>query len=86
MRGQAATERLNRALLEMANRGLRPRCSDYGADLWISERLEERREAAQLCQGCPVQIECLSAAQARREKFGVYGGKDMTPNRKEETE
>jgi hypothetical protein len=86
MRGRAAAERLNRALLEMASRRLRTHCSDYGADLWTSDKLEERREAARLCQGCPVQTECLSAAQARREKFGVYGGKDMTPNRKEETE
>jgi hypothetical protein len=82
MRGREATERLNRALLDMASRGLRTHCSDYGATLWTSEKLEERREAARLCQGCPVQAECLAAAQARRERFGVYGGKDLTPNRK----
>lgn len=81
-RGRAATERLNRALLDMASRGLRTHCSDPGADLWISDRLEERREAVRLCQGCPVQTECLSAAQARRERFGVFGGVDMTPDRK----
>jgi Transcription factor WhiB len=80
-RGRAATERLNRALLEMASRGQRPRCSDYGADLWTSDRLTDRQEAARLCQGCPVQTECLAAAQARRERFGVFGGRDMTPKK-----
>jgi hypothetical protein len=81
-RGRAATERLNRALVDMASRGQRPRCSDYGADLWTSDRLTDRQEAARLCKGCPVQTECLSAAQARRERFGVYGGRDLTPKRK----
>ncbi|HEY6686909.1 MAG TPA: WhiB family transcriptional regulator [Propionibacteriaceae bacterium] len=53
------------------------------APLWLSEHDADRAEAAILCVGCPVQLECWAAAAARDERFGVWGGIDRTvkPNR-----
>jgi hypothetical protein len=77
-----ASERLTKALADLAARGQRHHCSDPGlAHLWLSDHEEERAVAAALCVGCPVQMECWSVARARREKFGVWGSVDFTPKR-----
>jgi hypothetical protein len=34
-----------------------------------------------LCEGCPVIMECWSAAVARDERWGVWGGVDRSPRR-----
>ncbi|GAB3056771.1 hypothetical protein GCM10027053_17770 [Intrasporangium mesophilum] len=48
---------------------------------WFSDRsrggqsrLRDRREAARLCDGCPVVSECLEYAVATRQRYGVWGG------------
>ena len=82
---QAASERLLRALITIASRGLRTHCSDPGAsELWLSEYEPERAEAARLCIGCPIITECDQAATANDERSGVWGGRDRSvrPGRK----
>jgi hypothetical protein len=51
--------------------------------LWLSEIDAERAVAATLCPGCPVQLECWSAARAQDVTWGVWGSVDFTrkPNR-----
>ena len=68
-----------RALVDLAARGLRTHCSDAETHhLWLSEEAHERAVAARLCRGCPALTECGEAAEARRERFGVWGGRDRT--------
>jgi hypothetical protein len=75
-----ATERLTQALINIASQGLRPHCSDPGSsDLWLSDHPGGRREAVKLCAGCPVIRECRQAADARDERWHVWGGKDLHP-------
>lgn len=31
-----------------------------------------------VCEGCPIKAECLAAAKARREPFGIWGGMTAT--------
>jgi hypothetical protein len=77
-RGQEARERLIRALINAAAAGQRTHCSDPGSsELWLSEREEERAEAARLCVGCPVLEPCGQVGQ--HERFGVWGSVDKTP-------
>jgi Transcription factor WhiB len=83
--GKVEGDKLTRAILEAAASGLRPHCSDVGTGgLWLSDHEAERAEAAKLCVGCPVIEPCGQAATARRERFGVWGGVDVTrpPGRK----
>jgi hypothetical protein len=73
-KGAPASDALNRALLELATKRLRTHCSDPESHhLWLSEDAADRRIATTLCIGCPVIIECGTAATARRERFGVWG-------------
>jgi Transcription factor WhiB len=78
-----ATTDLTRAVVDLAARGLRTHCSDPGtSDLWLSDHPGERHEAAKLCRHCPVIIECRQAADARDERWHVWGGKDYTRRQK----
>lgn len=55
-------------------------CASYpNPDLWTSDQVADRREAAELCHRCPVRAEC--AAYGAAEPFGVYGGTDRTTRR-----
>jgi hypothetical protein len=73
------SERLTRALLDMAAAGLRTHCSDPTSHhLWLSEIDAERAVAAQLCQHCPVITPCRESAEFHDERFGVFGGRDFT--------
>jgi hypothetical protein len=75
-----ASERLVRALVDAASRGLRTHCSDAGSQhLWLSEDEHERGQAVILCRGCPVFSPCGDAATANGERWGVWGGKDRVP-------
>jgi hypothetical protein len=77
-----ASERLTKALINVAAQGLRVHCSDpITSHLWLSEHPAERAEAARLCQGCPVEIECWVASVARNERWGVWAGIDRSPSR-----
>ena len=55
-------------------------CAQTDPDLWFPEKGERSTTAIRLCAGCPVEGECLEAAIARDERFGVWGGK-TTPER-----
>ena len=74
-----ASERLTRALINLAAAGLRTHCSDPGtSELWLSDHPVEGTQAARLCLGCPIIVECRAAADARDERWHVWGGKDYT--------
>jgi hypothetical protein len=80
-----ASERLAKALIDLAAKGLRTHCADPELGyLWLSDHEPERAVAAVLCGGCPIALECWDAARARDERFGVWGGVDFTkhPNGK----
>jgi hypothetical protein len=82
-RGRAETECLTRALIDLAVRGLRTHCSDAGSsEMWVSDHPAERTTATRLCVGCPVIKECRQAADARDERWHVWGGKDFTRRQK----
>jgi len=52
-------------------------CRDGSAslvELFFSEQLDGIAAAKQFCRACPVRVECLDAALARREPWGVWGG------------
>ena len=74
-----ASDRLAKALLDLAAQGLRTHCSDpETAHLWLSDHEAERRLAVRLCSNCPVFMECWDASVAQREEFGVWAGVDRT--------
>jgi len=53
------------------------RCRDGAAtltSLFFSESLDDIARAKAFCAGCEVRAECLGAALARREPWGVWGG------------
>ena len=81
-RGAIASDRFTKALIDLAAAELRTHCSDPDtAHLWLSEYPEDRTQAVRLCEGCPVIMECWSAAVARDERWGVWGGVDRSPRR-----
>lgn len=43
-------------------------------DLWFAEAPADLERAKVLCDGCPLQNACLSAALERAEPWGVWGG------------
>ena len=53
-------------------------CRDLGhnRDWWVSEKPEERIQAARLCQGCPVITACYDHGR-RHGEVGVWGGVDL---------
>jgi Transcription factor WhiB len=78
-RARIASQGLTRGLLNLAARGIRPRCSDPATHgYWLSEHKAERDLAARWCHGCPVLTECLAAAKANREQWGVWGAVDFS--------
>lgn len=50
-----------------------------GRSEWTSEDREVRARAARLCSCCPIRRECAEAAEEHDERFGVWGGRDLTP-------
>ncbi|GAA1969296.1 hypothetical protein GCM10009817_06560 [Terrabacter lapilli] len=73
----SAHEALARALEDAADAGLRIPCA--GSDDWISEDPNTRTQAARRCDGCPCITECAAAADETRERFGVWAGRDRSP-------
>ena len=72
----SARDDLDRALLDLAADGRRPRCGEPADHLWwTSEEADERARAAGLCVGCPVLQECALAAEEEGELF-VWAGVD----------
>jgi hypothetical protein len=82
-RGWAESEVLTRALINLVAGGLRTHCSDATlSELRVSDHPGERVQAARLCVGCPVILECRHAAEARDERWHVRGGRDFTRARR----
>lgn len=77
-----ARDALDRALVDMAAKGDKPRCSwPDRAHLWTSEDHEDRARAARGCAGCPVLELCGAAAEETAERFHVWAGTDRTRTR-----
>ena len=49
-------------------------CAEVDPDLWFPEVGQNAKWAKRICAGCPVTGECLDAALARDERFGIWGG------------
>ncbi|NNG97566.1 WhiB family transcriptional regulator [Gordonia araii] len=49
-------------------------CREADADLWFADAPADLEAAKALCQGCPLQRECLESAIERSEPWGVWGG------------
>ena len=67
-RGRIASRNLTTALLNLAEAGLRTHCPQPETHhYWTSEHEAERAMAALWCNGCPVWVECGTAAEANDE-------------------
>ncbi len=75
-----AEELLIRKLADLAEIGVLPACS-ADPDRWFAESIDDRRNAAAECAGCPVAVECEATAQALRPRFGVWAGRDRQGSR-----
>ena len=49
-------------------------CRENDGELWFAELPADVERAKTLCQGCPLQTQCLDGALRRREPWGVWGG------------
>ncbi len=49
-------------------------CHGGELDLWFAENPADLERAKALCEGCPIRRQCLTAALAREEPWGVWGG------------
>lgn len=57
-----------------------PPCMNTDPELWFGDKEEGyhyTRTAKQLCNLCPVRLDCLEYALDARELYGIWGG--MTP-------
>lgn len=45
------------------------------SDLWFAEHPGPLAKAQERCGGCPLRDSCLEGALARREPWGVWGGR-----------
>ena len=49
-------------------------CHVSDPDLWFADSPSDLERAKALCADCPIRGECLAAALARAEPWGVWGG------------
>lgn len=49
-------------------------CRVFDPDLWFADTQSDLDAAKRLCAGCPIRLDCLEAAVARAEPWGVWGG------------
>lgn len=72
MRAGEAGERLTRALVNAAARGVRPRCGDYETSyMWLSEDPAERARAALMYSGCPILQPCTEVVGINASACGL---------------
>jgi hypothetical protein len=69
-----ASEALTSAHRPRQQRVTSPLLRPGTSELWLSDHPAERREAVKLCRGCTVIVECRTAADARDERWRVWGG------------
>lgn len=53
----------------------------YDPDLWHPEKGGSVAEAKEVCEGCPVRVDCLSYAMDTKQQHGVWGGKSVMERR-----
>lgn len=51
-------------------------CTKVDPETFFPDLYDGPAEAKAVCAGCPVRRECLVAALARNERYGVWGGLD----------
>jgi WhiB family redox-sensing transcriptional regulator len=49
-------------------------CRDRDPDVFFPATVEEEREAIRICNGCPVNMDCLEFALEAKASFGIWGG------------
>jgi WhiB family redox-sensing transcriptional regulator len=49
-------------------------CAETDPEAFFPEKGGSTREAKRVCGGCTVRAECLEAALANDERFGIWGG------------
>ncbi|TFV67080.1 UNVERIFIED_ORG: WhiB family transcriptional regulator [Bacillus sp. AZ43] len=49
-------------------------CAETDPEAFFPEKGGSTREAKRVCMGCTVRTECLEAALANDERFGIWGG------------
>jgi WhiB family redox-sensing transcriptional regulator len=47
-------------------------------DLWFSDNSMSKAVAADICSTCPVQEQCLAWAVTSGQRFGIWGGLDLS--------
>lgn len=79
-----ADTELQTALHALADVGRRTPCADPARrNWWTSDNPDERTQATKLCELCPAFNACHNVAVARRERWGVWAGRDRyTPPKK----
>lgn len=50
-------------------------CAQTDPEAFFPDKGGSTLEAKRMCKGCEVRTECLEAALANDERFGVWGGK-----------
>lgn len=60
----------------------RAACRGSDPELFFPDRGEDADPAKKICADCPVRQECLEAALARGERFGIWGGMSERERRK----
>lgn len=56
-------------------------CIGLDQEIFYPQRGESTRPAKAICAGCEVRLDCLEDAIARREPYGVWGGKSTEERR-----
>jgi len=49
-------------------------CAQIDPEMFFPEKGGSSRQARQVCGSCPVRTDCLDAALANNERFGIWGG------------
>lgn len=49
-------------------------CAQTDPDAFFPEKGGSTKDAKRICQGCPVQAQCLQYALDNDERFGIWGG------------
>jgi WhiB family redox-sensing transcriptional regulator len=57
-------------------------CRGLDPDLFFPRRGDDTTQAAAVCKGCPVQVECLEYAIDNGERHGIWGGTTGNDRRK----
>ncbi len=57
-------------------------CRGVDPVLFFPERGEDWKPAKEVCQSCPVKVECLEFALTENIKFGIWGGKSERERRR----